>query len=94
MNDSDIRTKPVIHPGLIFEKFLLNKRDPQEVAKASDIPVHDLQQFAAGRTAMTEDFRKKLEPLFGEAANNLFRIQASYDYFQEHGKRPARTLEP
>lgn len=86
------KAKPVLHPGRIFARLLLRNAEVADIARVTGVDASELSEFAAGQRNMTKALRDKLRPVYGEAANNLFRIQENYDFFQEHGHRPPPRL--
>lgn len=92
----DLTSKPPLHPGYMMSKVLMPQRelDLQTIASKSGIPFATLNEFASENGQMTLEMRNKLRGVFGEAANTLYRMQFSYDYFRTHGRRPPERLLP
>lgn len=81
---------PPMHPGRIMKTLLLSQPEfsLETVSAKSGLSVAWLKDFADGNAEMTRGTRSQLRNVFGEAANTLYRIQLTYNYYQLHGERP------
>lgn len=92
----DLTNVPPIHPGKMMKDVLLHNHnlDITTVAHKVGIPEATLENFANGQGKITEEMRDQLRDLFGVAANQLYEMQKTYDYFSAHGHRPPQKLTP
>lgn len=81
---------PPMHPGRVMKTLLLSQPEfsLETVSAKSGLSVEWLKNFADGNAEMTRGMRSHLRSAFGEAADTLYRIQLTYNYYQLHGEMP------
>lgn len=86
----DLTFEPPMHPGRIMKALLMPQRKLglETVSVKSGLSLAWLNDFTHGDAEMTRGMRSPLRNVFGEAANTLYRMQLTYNYYQLHGKRP------
>lgn len=78
------------HPGEIIQRVLLRNHQlsTADLATRTGIAQNTIDEIIAGKSDMTPDILEKLQPKFGQVAATLGRMQQTFNFYRDHGRRP------
>jgi addiction module HigA family antidote len=95
VTQDNINNVPPSHPGAIVSVWMENKKlTADELAASAEIPSPKLKLILKGNAPVDKTVAVHLGKVFPSTAELLYRMQFEYDFFREHGTRPAREQVP
>jgi plasmid maintenance system antidote protein VapI len=78
------------HPGTILKDLLLPRLGltVKYLSYRSGMSEAEVTKLLAGKITLDRTRKNKLRPIFGAAADVLFRQQKIFDFYVQHGERP------
>lgn len=87
---ADIRERQPTHPGIALEQLLMKQLglDSLTLHEKTGLPVDVIDAVCAGERAIDREIAYFLKEALGNVAEDLYRMQLSFDFFSAHGVRP------